>query len=55
MVILDPFDTYRSLRALVDDLDDENLVKPGQREVVYWSTEIDEALGHLDRRVPRDE
>lgn len=55
VVILDPFDTYRSLRALVDDLDDENLVKPGQREVVYWSTEIDEALGHLDRRVPRDE
>ena len=48
VVILDPFNTYRSLKNLVDDLDRENLVKPGQREIVHWSEGIDEALDYLD-------
>ena len=53
VVILDPFNTYRSLKTLVDDLDHENLVKPGQREIVHWSEGIDEALSYLNDIVPR--
>lgn len=53
VVILDPYDTYRSLKRLLDDLDHENLIKPGQREVVYWSQGIEAALEHLDARVKR--
>ena len=55
VVVLDPFDTYRSLRTLLDDLDRENLVKPGQREVVRWCSGIDETLEYLDQRVTRHE
>jgi len=53
VVILDPFDTYRSLKALLDDLDHERLIKPGQRDVVHWSEGIEETLSYLDSRVPR--
>ena len=53
VVILDPFETYRSLKTLVDDLDRENLVKPGQREVVHWSEGIDETMSFLDSKVIR--
>lgn len=51
VVILDPFDTYRSMKSLLDDLDREHLIKPGQREVVHWSAGIDETLQYLDKRV----
>lgn len=51
VVILDPFNTYRSMRTLLDDLDRENFVKPGQREVVQWCEGIDEAMNYLDSKV----
>lgn len=53
IVILDPFNAYRSMKTLLDDLDHENLVKPGQREVVTWCEGIGEALHHLDSRVSK--
>lgn len=53
VVILDPFNTYRSLQTLVDDLDRENFVKPGQREIVHWSHGVDETLNYLDGIVPQ--
>ncbi len=53
VVILDPFDTYKSLKTLVDDLDHENFVKPGQREVVHWSEGVDETMSFLDSKVMR--
>lgn len=51
VVILDPFDTYRSMKSLLDDLDREKLIKPGQREVVHWSEGVDETMNYLDGKV----
>lgn len=51
IVILDPFNDYRSMKTLLDDLDRQHLVKPGQREVVAWCEGIDEALHYLDSKV----
>ena len=51
VVILDPFNTYRAMKTLLDDLDRENLVKPGQREVVHWSEGIDETMAYLNSKV----
>jgi uncharacterized protein (TIGR00730 family) len=44
VVILDPFDLYSPLRQLLDHLEGEGFVKPGQRELLHWSTDIEEAL-----------
>ena len=52
VVVLDPFGTYRSLKTLIDDLDREKFVKPGQREVVRWCKDVEETMGHLNQRVP---
>lgn len=44
VIILDPFDIYGPLRALLDHLEVHGFVKPGQRELLHWSTSVDEAL-----------
>ncbi|MEI9907692.1 MAG: TIGR00730 family Rossman fold protein [Actinomycetota bacterium] len=44
VVILDPFNLYGPLRELLDHLEVEGFVKPGQRELLHWSTDIQEAL-----------
>jgi uncharacterized protein (TIGR00730 family) len=51
VVILDPFDTYRSLKLLLDDLGAEQLMKPGQREVVHWSSAVTDSIAHLRERI----
>lgn len=47
IVILDPFDTYRSLHLLLDDLDQEKLMKPGQRGRVHWSDSVSDSIAFL--------
>lgn len=47
IVILDPFDLYKPLVDLIDHLEAENFVKPGQRELVYWARSVEEALEHI--------
>ena len=47
IAILDPFDLYKPLLDLIDHLEAENFVKPGQRELVYWARSVDEALDHV--------
>ena len=47
IVILDPYDLYKPLLQLIDHLEAENFVKPGQRELVYWARSVDEALEHI--------
>lgn len=47
IVILDPFDLYKPLLNLIDHLEAENFVKPGQRELLYWARTVDEALNHI--------
>ncbi len=44
VVILDPFDLYAPLRDLLDHLEGEGFMKPGQRELLHWATDIHEAL-----------
>ncbi len=45
VIILDPFGLYDPLRELLDHLEREGFVKPGQRELLHWSTTVEEALG----------
>ena len=49
IAILDPFDLYKPLLDLIDHLEAENFVKPGQRELIYWARSVDEALDHVAR------
>ena len=43
-IIWDPFDMYGPRRALRDHLEVHGFVKPGERELLHWSTSVDEAL-----------
>jgi hypothetical protein len=43
-VILDPFGIYAPLHELIVHLEDEKFIKPGMREIVQWTTTVDEAL-----------
>ncbi|MCX6428740.1 MAG: TIGR00730 family Rossman fold protein [Actinobacteria bacterium] len=44
VIILDPFDLYGPLRELIDHLEVEGFVKPGQRELLHWCSSVEEAL-----------
>ncbi|HEX7405152.1 MAG TPA: TIGR00730 family Rossman fold protein [Candidatus Nanopelagicaceae bacterium] len=44
VIILDPYDLFAPLRVLVDHLEVEGFIKPGQRELLHWARTIDEAL-----------
>jgi len=44
VVVLDPFGLYEPLKTLIDHLEVEGFVKPGQRELLHWCTSIDKAL-----------
>ena len=44
IVILDPYGVYRKLHELVIELEDQEFVKPGMRDLVLWSESIDESI-----------
>ena len=44
IIVLDPFGLYKPLHDLIDHLEEERFVKPGQRELVHWASSVDEAL-----------
>jgi uncharacterized protein (TIGR00730 family) len=44
VIILDPFGIYQPLHALVEHLENENFVKPGMRELLHWTTTVEEAV-----------
>lgn len=44
VIILDPFGIYQPLHALVEHLENENFVKPGMRELIHWTTTVEEAV-----------
>ena len=44
IVILDPYGVYAKLHDLVIDLEEQEFVKPGMRDLVLWATSIDETL-----------
>lgn len=44
VVILDPYGIYNPLHELVAHLAAENFIKPGMRELILWTTTVDDAL-----------
>lgn len=44
VIILDPYGVYQPLHALVEELETQNFVKPGMRELIHWTTTVDEAV-----------
>ncbi|MCX6434873.1 MAG: TIGR00730 family Rossman fold protein [Actinobacteria bacterium] len=46
IIILDPYGVYAPLKVLLDHLEVEGFVKPGQRELLKWCKTVDEALSH---------
>ena len=45
VIILDPSGLYDPLRELLAHLEREGFVKPGQMELLHWSTTVEQALG----------
>jgi uncharacterized protein (TIGR00730 family) len=48
IIVLDPFELFDPLRDLLDHLEVEGFVKPGQRELLHWCRTIEEALAACD-------
>ena len=44
VVILDPYGIYNPLHELVNHLEQENFIKPGMRELISWTTNVEDAL-----------
>ena len=47
VLILDPHGAFSPLVTLLDHLESEGFVKPGQRELVTWCTTVDQAIEAL--------
>jgi uncharacterized protein (TIGR00730 family) len=47
IVILDPFGVYKKLHELVIDLEVQQFVKPGMRDLVLWATTVEETLDYI--------
>lgn len=47
LVVLDPYAVFEKLQELVIDLENAHFVKPGMRDLVLWTTSIDEALDFI--------
>jgi hypothetical protein len=48
-VILDPYGIYQKLHDLIIELEDEKFVKPGMRDLVLWSKDIEESLDFISK------
>jgi uncharacterized protein (TIGR00730 family) len=48
IVILDPFGVYGKLHELVIDLEEQQFVKPGMRDLVLWATSIEETMKFIE-------
>ena len=47
IVILDPFGVYQKLHELVIDLEVQQFVKAGMRDLVLWATTVEETLNFI--------
>ena len=47
IVILDPQGVFSKLQELVIDLENQHFVKPGMRNLVLWSADIEQALDYI--------
>jgi hypothetical protein len=41
---LDPFGLYEPLHELIIHLEAEKFIKPGMRQIIRWTTTVDDAL-----------
>lgn len=48
VVILDSFGIYKPLKELVTHLSQEKFLRPGQTEILHWTTSIPEAMAVID-------
>ena len=48
IVILDPYGVYKKLHELVIDLENQEFVKPGMRDLVLWASTIEETLAFIE-------
>jgi uncharacterized protein (TIGR00730 family) len=55
LVVLDPLGTYDGLRALMDTLVQERLVRPEALESVHWATDVETAFAVIERALERGE
>ena len=44
VIILDPHGVFQPLHVLVEHLENENFVKPGMRDLLHWTTTVEEAV-----------
>jgi uncharacterized protein (TIGR00730 family) len=44
VIILDPYGIYQPLHHLVEHLENEKFVKPGMRDLLHWSTTVEDAI-----------
>jgi len=44
VIILDPYGIYDPLHHLVEHLEKETFVKPGMRDLLHWSTSVEDAI-----------
>ena len=44
VIILDPYGIYEPLHNLVEHLENENFVKPGMRDLLNWTSTVEEAV-----------
>jgi uncharacterized protein (TIGR00730 family) len=48
VIILDSFGIYKPLKELVTHLAQEKFLRPGQTDILHWTTSIKEALDVID-------
>jgi predicted Rossmann-fold nucleotide-binding protein len=49
VLILDPHGAFAPLVTLLDHLEAEGFVKPGQRELVTWCTSVEQVIETLNK------
>lgn len=49
IAVLDPGNVYKTLRVALQDLTNNNFMKPGQHELVSWCTDIPTTLAHITK------
>ena len=47
IAVIDPHQTYATLRTALTHLTEKNFMKPGQHELVAWCTDVKTAMSHI--------
>jgi predicted Rossmann-fold nucleotide-binding protein len=47
IAVIDPHQTYATLRTALNHLTETNFMKPGQHELVAWCNDVKTAMRHI--------